>query len=162
MVPLLFFFLKGVIMFKKTIEYTDYNGVKKTEDFWFNLNQTELTELALSPSGGLDTMLKEVISSADTETILKTFKKIILMAYGKKTPDGRFTKRTDDGRKLADNFEESVVFPKIFMEVSFDADKAIEFINGCVPPELKDNVIKATTETKAQLENLAPNELPTI
>lgn len=149
-------------MFKKTIEYTDYNGVKKTEDFWFNLNQTELTELALSPAGGLDTMLKEVISSADTETILKTFKKIILMAYGKKTPDGRFTKRTDDGRKLADDFEESVVFPKIFMEISFDSDKAVEFINGCVPQELKDEIGKATNEANDKIKNLAPNELPSF
>lgn len=149
-------------MFKKTIEYTDYNGIKKTEDFWFNLNQAELTELALSPSGGLDTMLREVISSADTATIIKTFKKIILMAYGKRTPDGRFTKRAEDGHKLADDFEESIVFPKLFMEISFDSDKAVEFINGCVPQDLKEQVSQATTEASNQLKDLAPNEMPTI
>lgn len=149
-------------MFKKTIEYTDYNGVKKTEDFWFNLNQAELTELALSPSGGLDTMISEVISSADTETIIKTFKKIILMAYGKRTPDGRFTKRGSDGHRLADDFEESVVFPQLFMEISFDAEKAAEFINGCVPPDLKDNIRQATDEASDKIKNLAPNELPKI
>lgn len=149
-------------MFKKTIEYTDYNGIKKTEDFWFNLNQAELTELALGPVGGLDNMLKEVISSADTATIIETFKKIILMAYGKRTPDGRFTKRAEDGHKLADDFAETAVFPTMFMEISFDSEKAAEFINGCVPQELKANVSKATNEASAQLNNLAPNEMPRI
>lgn len=149
-------------MFKKTIEYTDYNGIKKTEDFWFNLNQAELTELALSPVGGLDNMLKEVISSADTATIIEIFKKIILMAYGKRTPDGRFTKRAEDGHKLAEDFAETAVFPQLFMEVSFDSDKAAEFINGCVPPELKDNVAKATNDANDQIKNLAPNEMPKI
>lgn len=149
-------------MFKKTIEYTDYNGIKKTEDFWFNLNQAELTELALSPVGGLDNMLKEVISSADTATIIDIFKKIILMAYGKRTADGRFTKRAEDGHRLADDFAETAVFPQLFMEVSFDSDKAAEFINGCVPPELKDNVSKATNDVNNQLKTLAPNEMPKI
>lgn len=147
-------------MFKKTIEYTDYNGVKKTEDFWFNLNQAELTELALGPTGGLDNLLKEVISTADTQVVINTFKKIILMAYGKRTPDGRFTKRAPDGHRLADDFAETAVFPQLFMEISFDSDKAIEFINGCVPSELKDNVSKATSEVNEQLKNLEPNEMP--
>lgn len=149
-------------MFKKTYEYTDYNGTKKTEDFWFNLNQAELAELALTPSGGLDHMLSEIVSAADTATIIATFKKIILMAYGKRTPDGRFTKKAPDGHRLADDFEESAVFPMMFMEISFDTDKAIEFINGCVPQDLKADVSKATSEMKEKLDNLEPNEIPPI
>ena len=39
-------------MFKKTVTYTDYNGVEKTEDFWFNLNKQELISIAAAPSGG--------------------------------------------------------------------------------------------------------------
>lgn len=39
-------------MYKKTITYTDYNGVERKEDFYFNLNRAELTKLELSKDGG--------------------------------------------------------------------------------------------------------------
>ena len=32
-------------MLKKTITYTDYNGVRRTEDFWFNLSKAEIMEM---------------------------------------------------------------------------------------------------------------------
>ena len=32
-------------MRKETITYTDYNNVTRTEDFFFNLNEAELTAL---------------------------------------------------------------------------------------------------------------------
>ena len=31
-------------MLKKTINYTDYNGTERTEDFYFNLTQTEVLQ----------------------------------------------------------------------------------------------------------------------
>ena len=31
-------------MLKKTIKYTDYNGVERTEDFYFNLSKAEIME----------------------------------------------------------------------------------------------------------------------
>ena len=39
-------------MLKKTITYTDYNDVKRTEDFYFNLSKAELSEMELSVDGG--------------------------------------------------------------------------------------------------------------
>jgi hypothetical protein len=32
-------------MLKKTITYTDYNGNKLTEDFYFNLSRAEIAEM---------------------------------------------------------------------------------------------------------------------
>ena len=40
-------------MLKKTITYPDYNGGSRTEDFYFNLTQAEVTEMELSVDGGL-------------------------------------------------------------------------------------------------------------
>ena len=34
-------------MLKKTIKYTDYNGIEREEDFYFNLNKAELTEMVI-------------------------------------------------------------------------------------------------------------------
>ena len=39
-------------MLKKTITYTDYNGVERKEDFYFNLTKAELMEMEMSTKGG--------------------------------------------------------------------------------------------------------------
>ena len=44
-------------MLKKTVTYTDYNGVERTEDFYFNLTKAEITEMELSTAGGFAEML---------------------------------------------------------------------------------------------------------
>lgn len=36
-------------MLKKTITYTDYDNVKRTEDFYFNLTMAELQERSSRP-----------------------------------------------------------------------------------------------------------------
>ena len=40
-------------MLKKTITCEDYAGNTYTQDFWFNLNRAELTEMELSYEGGM-------------------------------------------------------------------------------------------------------------
>ena len=40
-------------MLKKTINYTDYNGNERTEDFYFNLTEAEILEMEMSKTGGL-------------------------------------------------------------------------------------------------------------
>ena len=40
-------------MLKKTITYTDYNGMTRTEDFYFNLSMAEVAEMEMSTAGGL-------------------------------------------------------------------------------------------------------------
>ena len=40
-------------MLKKTMTYEDYNGVPRTEDFYFNLTPAEVTEMELSVDGCL-------------------------------------------------------------------------------------------------------------
>ena len=38
-------------MLKKTITYTDYNGVERTEDKYFNLSKAEIMEMVMSTAG---------------------------------------------------------------------------------------------------------------
>ena len=86
-------------MLKKTINYTDYNGMERKEDFYFNLNKAEVAEMELSTEGGLAEMIQKIVSSKDTPSIVKIFKDLILKAYGEKTPDGkRFVKSKELGR----------------------------------------------------------------
>ena len=125
-------------MLKKTIKYTDYNGVERKEDFYFHLTKAEIMELQMQSTGGLSAMLQHIIDSEDTKAIIETFKKIILQAYGEKSLDGkRFMKTNDLGVPLSIAFSQTEAYSELFMELSTDADAAAKFIQGIVPADLE-------------------------
>jgi hypothetical protein len=117
-------------MLKKTITYEDYDGNKRTEDFYFNLSKAEIMEMELSVSGGMTQMLNRIIAEQDSEKIIKTFKEIILKAYGEKSPDG---KRFIKSEELSTAFSQTEAFSQLFMELATDADAAAKFVNGIIP-----------------------------
>ena len=45
-------------MLKKTIKYTDYNGVERTEDFYFNITKAEAIEMEMTTTGGMSAMIE--------------------------------------------------------------------------------------------------------
>lgn len=121
-------------MLKKTITYTDYNGVELTEDFYFNLSKVEAIELEVGIPGGLTEMIQNIVAANDNPSIIKIFKEFILKAYGVKSPDGkRFMKTDENGRPLADKFKETEAYSELFMELATNADEASKFINGIIP-----------------------------
>jgi len=119
-------------MLKKTITYEDYDGNKRTEDFYFNLSKAEIMEMELSVSGGMTQMLNRIVAERDGEKIIKTFKEIILKAYGEKSPDG---KRFIKSEELSTAFSQTEAFSQLFMELATDADAAAKFINGIIPAD---------------------------
>ena len=132
-------------MFIKSITYTDYNGLKRTEDHYFNLNKGELMEMQVTTEGGLVEMLKRIVANHDYPTIYKTFKGIVLKAYGVKSPDGkRFMKVTDDGRQVCHEFEETEAFSVLITELATDDKAAAEFINGLIPADLNKQLAEAS------------------
>lgn len=128
-------------MLKKTVTYEDYNGTERTEDFYFNLNKAEITEMELGTTGGLSEMIKKVVATQDAPAIIKIFKDLVLKAYGEKSADGRrFIKIAPDGHRLADDFAQTEAYSQIFMELAFDADAAAKFVNGITPKAEGTNV----------------------
>lgn len=120
-------------MLKKTITYTDYNGVERKEDFYFNLSKAEIMEMELSTTGGLAEMIQKVVAAQDTPSIMKIFKELILKAYGEKSADGkRFIKNSE----LTSAFEQTEAYSNLFMELATDADAAAKFVNAIVPADL--------------------------
>lgn len=117
-------------MLKKTINYTDYNGTERTEDFYFNLSEAEITEMELSTAGGLAAMLENVVKAQDGPSIVKIFKEIVLKSYGEKSPDG---KRFIKSKELSEAFSQTEAYTKLFMELATDADAAAAFINAVIP-----------------------------
>jgi hypothetical protein len=127
-------------MQKKTVTYTDYNGVERTEDFYFNLTKAEVMEMEMSTSGGLAESIQRIVAAQDAPAIIKIFKDLVLKAYGEKSPDGRRFIKSDE---IATAFSQTEAYSEIFMELATDADKAAEFVNGIVPAELAEEAKKS-------------------
>ena len=130
-------------MLKKTITYKDYDDVEWTEDYYFNLNESELYALQESVPGGMQKMLSKIAATRDGKAIMDTIRTIIKLAYGEKTPDGkRFVKKVN-GHELFEDFEQTMAFEKLYTELITDAEKAADFIIGIMPSDVQ-------TELKAQ------------
>ena len=120
-------------MLKKSIKYTDYNGVERTEDFYFNLSKAELMEMEMSTAGGLAEMITKIVDAQDQPAIIKLCKELILKAYGEKSADGKRFIKSDE---LAAAFSQTEAYSELFMELSTDSDKAAEFVNKIIPADL--------------------------
>ena len=124
-------------MIKKTVTYTDYNGVERTENFYFNLSEAEVMEMEMSTEGGMAESIQKVVDAKDAPAIIRVFKDLVLKAYGVKSDDGRrFMKTKPDGTRYADDFKETEAYSQIFMELATDTDAAAKFVNGIVPAKL--------------------------
>ena len=124
-------------MIKKTVTYTDYNGVERTESFYFNLSKAEVMEMELSADGSMAESIQKIVDAKDAPAIIRVFKDLVLKAYGVKSDDGRrFMKVKADGSRYADDFKETEAYSQIFMELATDADAAAKFVNGIIPSDL--------------------------
>lgn len=121
-------------MLKKKITYTDYNGVERSEDFYFNLTEAEITEMEMSTTGGFTGMIQRIVDAQDMPSIIKVFKEIILKAYGEKSADGR---RFVKSEELSNEFSQTEAYSQLFMELATDAEAASAFINAIVPDKRK-------------------------
>ena len=135
-------------MIKKNITYTDYNGVERTEDFYFNLTKAEIMEMEMSVEGGFAEKLQKIVDSKSAPAIIQTFKELVLKAYGEKSDDG---KRFVTAPEIAAAFSQTEAYSQIFMELATDADAAAKFINGIVPADMAAEVAK-----QANRQTLAP------
>lgn len=117
-------------MFKKTINYVDYDGNERTEDFFFNFTKAELIEMQYSAVGGLQKYISNIISANDQPKLISLFKDLVLKAYGQKSPDGR---RFIKSQELRDEFAQTEAYSIIFMELATNDKAAQEFVNGITP-----------------------------
>lgn len=124
-------------MLKKTVTYTDYNGVERTEDFYFNLTKAEIMEMEMSTTGGLAETIQKIVKAQDAPAIIKIFKDLVLKAYGEKSADGR---RFIKNKEITESFEQTEAYSQIFMELATNADEAAKFVNAIIPVDLAKEV----------------------
>lgn len=117
-------------MIKKTVEYTDFDGNKRIEDFYFHLTEAEVAEWELSIEGGLSKMLISIIKANDIRKIIPIYKELLIKSYGVKSPDGRRFIKNDEVR---DDFIQTQAFSDLYMKLATDAEEGSNFIKGIMP-----------------------------
>ena len=145
-------------MLKRSITYTNFNDETVTEDFYFNLSKAELVEMELSTTGGLGETLKRIVQTRDHQGLIKEFKSIIMLAYGKRTGDGRFVKN----QEVLDEFIETGAYSALFMDLVTNVENAALLIRGLIPADLVEQVEQTTVTptTPATLPPPPPTTIP--
>lgn len=133
-------------MLKKEITYIDFNGVKRTEDFYFNITFTEMLNWQVQEGYGLDEEVKRISKSENMKKTIEIFEKIIDYSVGIKSEDGkRFIKNNG---QVAKEFKETNAYEVLYKELATDDKKAADFINNVFPKLSEDE--KKELEKKAQ------------
>jgi hypothetical protein len=130
-------------MLKRTIQYEDFNGNNIIEDFYFNLSKSELIELEVEYDGGLGQALQRIVANNDLKNLIAEMKKIVLLSYGKKSEDGKRFIKTEE---LRAEFAQTPAYDTLFMELATNDNAASAFIQGIIPKDMGDAVLKAQNE----------------
>lgn len=146
-------------MITRTIEYTDYDGNKRKEKYYFNLTQFEATEIAMEMPDGVIEEIEEgeeqrvtamhLTEKLGKKGVLDFIKNIVLKSYGVKSPDG---KRFIKSEELSTEFSQTPAFSSFMMRLMTDDMEASKFINGVIPAELAAQIQSENKITKTGSE----------
>lgn len=125
-------------MLKKTITYTDYDGLERTEEFRFNLTKAELMDMELTTVGTFSKLMQKIIDEKDMVRLAKYFKELILKSYGVKSDDG---KRFIKSRELSEAFSQTEAYSELYMELLGNSEYAVKFIQQVMPKDLDQNEV---------------------
>lgn len=117
-------------MLKKTITYTDYDGLERTEEFRFNLTKAELVDMELTTAGTFSETMKRIIAEKDIIRIAKLFKELLLKSYGVKSDDG---KRFVKSKELSEAFSQTEAYSDLYIELLSNPEEAAKFFAEVAP-----------------------------
>ena len=131
-------------MIKKTITYTDYDGLERTEEFRFNLTKAELIDMELTTAGTFSETMKRIIAEKDIIRIAKLFKELLLKSYGVKSDDG---KRFIKSQELSEAFSQTEAYSDLYIELLSNPEEAAKFFAEVAPKMEEVSVVPAGNVT---------------
>lgn len=123
-------------MLAKKIKYTDFDGVERNETFYFNINKAEAIELELEESGGLISLLMKMVETQDIPKIFKLFKKLIGIAIGEKSNDGKYLMKSPE---ISARFFATNAYQELIMEIMKSPEDAANFVNSIIPQDVAES-----------------------
>lgn len=120
-------------MLVRPITYTDFNDNEVTETFHFHISKNEIVDLEVEHNEGMEEFIKRIVEADDKKALLGEFKRIILLAYGEKSEDGKRFIKSDE---LSHAFSQTAAFDTLFIEMFTSEDAAVNFIQGALPADI--------------------------
>lgn len=117
-------------MLAKEITYTDYNGTKRTETFYFNLSRAELMRMEMTSETSLRDKLIAMVKEQDRVKLYKYFEWLVLKSYGEKSDDGKHFRKSEE---ISEAFSSTEAFSELLIELCSGEDKVLAFVNGIMP-----------------------------
>lgn len=115
-------------MYKREIDYVDFNGNERSEAFYFHLSLPEVTRIEASVAKDGETTIKnhieELVSNNKLKDLLDFLEHVILSSYGTKTADGRSFHKTEE---LKEEFSNSPAYAEFFEQLLTKEGLAQEF-----------------------------------
>jgi hypothetical protein len=120
-------------MFKKTVQFEDFDGKKQSKDFYFHISKAELLELATS-ADDMQARIKRIIDAKDGKAILSELRDFIKLSVGVRSDDGqRFIKDADAQNILF----QSPAYDELLMELATSADACANFVQQLIPEKMQ-------------------------
>lgn len=131
-------------MLTKNIKYTDFDGTERTRTCYFNLTKAEILEFEMGKPGGAVAYMARLIDSEQMDKVFKTFKDLVLLAYGERTADGHFVK----SQELRERFACSEAYSELMMEIMGSKEAMAAFVNGLTPNVTEEQRKKSLQDMK--------------
>jgi len=135
-------------MYRDHRTYVDFNGVERTEDFYFNLSKAEIADMELSTTGGIKDMVNKILEAKDQAKLVSLFKDLIRMAYGVKSEDGRNFIKND---KVREDYFSTNAYSDLYMELATNDQFASQFFEAILPVTTTDS--EPNTDNAKELPN---------
>ncbi len=135
-------------MYRDHRTYVDFNGVERTEDFYFNLSKAEIADMELSTTGGIKDMVNKILEAKDQAKLVSLFKDLIRMAYGVKSEDGRNFIKND---KVREDYFSTNAYSDLYMELATNDQFASQFFEAILPVTATDS--EPNTDNAKELPN---------
>lgn len=147
-------------MFKKTINYVDFNGDDAQETLYFHLSKPEMLDLeSIVPR--IDALQEKLggegvqPSTQDIRDLLDVAKIFIKRSYGVRSDDG---KRFIKNETQYEEFTQTAVYEEFLMGLFTDPATLAEFVTGLIPKDMQDDV----QEEVSKIQRPKPTKIKTI
>lgn len=141
-------------MIKKTITYEDFDGDKRTKDFYFHMNQVEFAKLNSEVPGGLEKTIQDIIANQDQGAMLRLVDLLVSRSYGERDDeDGGFTKIGKNGRPLYEKFVNTSAYDNLIIELIQGEKNIVTFLSGIMPKEVQARMNEEFKKQKAAEQN---------
>jgi hypothetical protein len=125
-------------MLKETIQYTNFDGQNVTGTLHFNITKSDLLDrldLMDDVEAVRDAIQGEEreLSRAEIKLVLDVVKKIMKLAYGERSEDGKYFRKTE---QIWEDFTSTAVYDAFIMSLFEKPEKAADFIVAAMPNDL--------------------------